>query len=53
MNNSYNKKDIKKEFRTFKTIASRVLTSEYDTFDNNLKRLLKYISETENIKKQN
>lgn len=51
MSNSYNKKDIKKECRTFRTIASRVLTSEYDTFDNNLKRLLKYISETENIKK--
>lgn len=50
MNNSYNKKDIKKECRTFRTIANRVLTSEYDTFDNNLKRLLKYISETENIK---
>lgn len=51
MNNSYNKKDIKKECRNFRTIASRVLTSEYDTFDNNLKRLLKYISETENIRK--
>lgn len=51
MSNSYNKKDIKKECRTFRTIASRVLTSEYDTFDNNLKRLLKYINETENIKK--
>ena len=32
MNNSYNKKEIKKECRDFKTIASRVLTSEYDTF---------------------
>lgn len=51
MNNSYNKKEIKKECRDFKTIASRVLTSEYDTFDNNLKRFINYIDNTENIKK--
>lgn len=51
MNNSYNKKEIKKECRNFKTLASRVLTSEYDTFDCNLKRLIKYIENTENIKK--
>lgn len=51
MNNSYNKKEIKKECRDFKTIASRVLTSEYDTFHNNLKRFINYIDNTENIKK--
>ncbi|MCI8568562.1 MAG: hypothetical protein HFJ11_01110 [Bacilli bacterium] len=51
MNNSYNKKEIKSECRNFKMIASRVLTSEYDTFDSNLKRLIKYIDSTENIKK--
>ena len=50
MNNSYNKKEIKKECRDFKTIASRVLTSEYDTFDNNLKRFINYIDNTANIK---
>lgn len=51
MNNSYNKKEIKKECRNFQTIASRVLTSEYDTFDNNLKRFINYIDNTENIKR--
>lgn len=51
MNNSFNKKEIKKECRNFKTLASRVLTSEYDTFDCNLKRLIKYIENTEIIKK--
>lgn len=43
MSSSINKKELKNESRNFRTIANRVLTSEYDTFDNNLKRLVYHI----------
>lgn len=40
---SINKKEIKQISRDFRTIANRTLNSDYDTFDNNLKRLINYI----------
>lgn len=40
---SINKKEIKQISRNFRTIANRTLNSDFDTFDNNLKRFINYI----------
>lgn len=43
MDNIFNKKNLKKRSREFRTIASRTLTSDFQMFDDNLKRLINYI----------
>lgn len=43
---SYNKKDIKNMSSDFRVVANRLLNSEYDTMDNNLKRFVHYIKTT-------
>lgn len=45
-----NKKELKKDSREFRTIASRTLTSDFQMFDNNLKRLMIYIDKNPTIK---
>ena len=45
-----NKKELKKDSREFRTIASRTLTSDFKMFDNNLKRLMNYIDNNHTIK---
>ena len=44
----YNKKELKKQSRDFRTIASRTLTSDFQMFDNNLKTILKILEGGEN-----
>lgn len=51
MSELYNKKELKKQSRDFRTIASRTLTSDFQMFDNNLKRLINFIDNNEVIKK--
>ncbi|MCI9286956.1 MAG: hypothetical protein HFJ57_03090 [Clostridia bacterium] len=43
MNNSITKKEIKNYSRDFRTIANRTLNSDFDVFDDNLKRLIYHI----------
>lgn len=50
MSNSVTKKEIKQISRNFRTVANRTLNSDYDTFDNNLKRLINYIESIPIIK---
>ena len=50
MSNSYNKKDIKNTSSDFRTVANRLLNSEYDTMDNNLKRFVNFIEGSQIIK---
>lgn len=45
-----NKKELKKESREFRTISSRTLTSDFQMFGNNLKRLMNYIDNNFTIK---
>lgn len=45
MSEILNKKDVKKLARSFRTTANRVLNSDCDAFDNNLKRLISYIKD--------
>lgn len=47
----FNKKDLKKQSREFRSIASRTLTSDFNMFDNNLKRLINYIDKDVIIQK--
>ena len=51
MNELYNKKELKKQSRDFRVISSRTLTSDFQMFGNNLKRLINYIDNNEIIKK--
>lgn len=51
MDKSFNKKELKKESRAFRTIASRTITSDFQMFDDNLKRLISYIDANIIIKK--
>lgn len=51
MSELYNKKELKKQSRDFRSIASRTLTSDFQMFDNNLKRLINFIDNNEIIKK--
>lgn len=51
MNNLYNKKELKKQSRDFRTIANRTLTSDFQMFNDNLKRLIDYIDNNEIISK--
>ena len=44
------KKELKKNSREFRTIASRTLTSDFQMFGNNLKRLMNYIDNNSTIK---
>ena len=50
MSELINKKELKKESREFRTISSRTLTSDFQMFDNNLKRLMNYIDNNSTIK---
>ena len=49
MSNLYNKKELKKQSRDFRIIANRVLTSDFQMFNDNLKRLIDYIDNNEII----
>ena len=51
MSELYNKKELKKQSRDFRIISSRTLTSDFQMFGDNLKRLLYYIDNNEIIKK--
>ena len=51
LNNLYNKKELKKQSRDFRTIANRTLTSDFQMFNDNLKRLIDYIDNNEIISK--
>ena len=51
MSELYNKKELKKQSRNFRMIASRTLTSDFQMFDDNLKRLINFIDNNEIIKK--
>ena len=51
MSELYNKKELKKQSRDFRVISSRVLTSDFQMFGDNLKRLINYIDNNEIIKK--
>lgn len=44
MNNIITKKQIKNNSRDFRTVANRVLNSDFDAFDDNLKRLMNHIN---------
>jgi len=50
MSSNITKKDIKNSSRDFRTIANRVLNSDYDAFDDNLKRLIYHIDNNSLIK---
>ena len=50
MSNCYNKKDLKNISRRFRVISSRVLTSGFEDFDNNLKRFVAFIESEDIIK---
>ena len=50
MSELYNKKELKKQSRDFRIISSRTLTSDFQMFGDNLKRLLYYIDNNEIIK---
>ena len=50
MSEVINKKELKKDSREFRTIASRTLTSDFQMFGNNLKRLMNYIDNNSTIK---
>ncbi len=49
MNDVINKKELKKQSRDFRTIANRTLTSDFQMFNNNLKRLLVFIKSNHTI----
>lgn len=51
MSKLYDKKELKKQSRDFRTIASRTLTSDFQMFGDNLKRLINFIDNNEIIKK--
>lgn len=51
MSELYNKKELKKQSRDFRTISSRTLTSDFQMFRDNLKRLINFIDNNEIIKK--
>lgn len=51
MNELYDKKELKKQSRDFRTISSRTLTSDFQMFGDNLKRLINFIDNNEIIKK--
>lgn len=51
MSNLYNKKELKKQSRDFRSIASRTITSDFQMFNDNLKRLINYIDNNEIISK--
>lgn len=51
MNKLYDKKELKKQSRDFRTISSRTLTSDFQMFGGNLKRLINFIDNNEIIKK--
>ena len=46
----YDKKELKKQSRDFRTISSRTLTSDFQMFGDNLKRLINFIDNNEIIK---
>lgn len=50
MSELYDKKELKKQSRDFRTISSRTLTSNFQMFDANLKRLINFIDNNEIIK---
>ncbi len=50
MSKPINKKELKKESIEFRTIASRTLTSDFQVFNGNLKRLIIFIDNNEVIK---
>lgn len=50
MSEVINKKELKKDSREFRTIASRTLTSDFQMFGKNLKRLMNYIDNNSTIK---
>lgn len=50
MSELINKKELKKQSRDFRTIVSRALTSEFQMFNGNLKRLIIFIDNNEIIK---
>lgn len=51
MSELYNKKELKKQSRDFRVISSRTLTSDFQMFGDNLKRLINFIDNNEIIKK--
>lgn len=51
MTELYDKKELKKQSRDFRTISSRTLTSDFQMFGDNLKRLINFIDNNEIIKK--
>ena len=51
MSELYNKKELKKQSRDFRIISSRTLTSDFQMFGDNLKRLLYFIDNNVIIKK--
>ena len=50
MSELYDKKELKKQSRDFRTISSRTLTSDFQMFGDNLKRLINFIDNNEIIK---
>ena len=50
MSEQYNKKELKKQSRDFRSIASRTLTSDFQMFGDNLKRLITFIDSNKVIK---
>ncbi|HIQ90968.1 MAG TPA: hypothetical protein IAB27_05035 [Candidatus Coprosoma intestinipullorum] len=50
MSKSINKKELKKQCIEFRTVASRVLTSDFQVFNANLKRLINFIDSIEIIR---
>lgn len=50
MSRPINKKELKKQSIEFRTIVSRTLTSDFQVFNGNLKRLINFIDSTEIIK---
>lgn len=51
MSELYNKKELKKQSRDFRVVSSRTLTSDFQMFGGNLKRLINFIDNNEIIKK--